>query len=142
MSENNTALPDFRLDHTMIRVRSLDRTLDFYTRILGMKILRQNEYPEGRFTNTFVGYTDEDSGTNLEITYNWDQQDDYDRGNGWGHLAIKVSDVYAASAYLKEQGVKFSKEPSPMKSGTRVLAFIKDPDGYPIELNEPLSKDN
>ena len=131
---------DFRLDHTMLRVKDLDRSLNFYIRVLGMKLLRKNEYPEGRFTNTFVGYTEEDEGTNLELTYNWDQEEEYIKGNGWGHLAIKVSDVYAASEYLKENGVEFTKEPSPMKNGTRILAFIKDPDGYVIELNEPLGK--
>ena len=106
--------PDFRLDHTMIRVLDQDRTLDFYTRILGMKILRQNEYPEGRFTNTFVGYQ--------------------------GHLALKVSDVYATAEYLKSEGVEFVREPGPMNAGTRIIAFFKDPNGYVIELNEPLSK--
>jgi len=136
----NTASPDFRIDHTMLRVSDLEKSLDFYVRILGMKILRQNEYPQGRFTNTFVGYHGEDDGTNLELTYNWDQTEPYDRGNAWGHIALKVSDVYAASEYLKQEGVEFTKEPSPMKNGTRILAFIKDPDGYPIELNEPLSK--
>jgi len=132
--------PDFKIDHTMLRVKNLKKSLHFYVDILGMKILRQNEYPNGRFTNTFVGYQDEDSGTTLELTYNWDQDKPYDRGNGWGHIALKVSDVYAASEYLKSHGVEFTKEPSPMKGGTRILAFIKDPDGYPIELNEPLSK--
>ncbi len=136
----NTANPDFRIDHTMLRVSDLEKSLDFYVRILGMKILRQNEYPQGRFTNTFVGYHGEDDSTNLELTYNWDQTEPYDRGNAWGHIALKVSDVYAASEYLKQEGVEFTKEPSPMKNGTRILAFIKDPDGYPIELNEPLSK--
>ncbi len=136
----NTANPDFRIDHTMLRVSDLEKSLDFYVRILGMKILRQNEYPQGRFTNTFVGYHGEDDGTNLELTYNWDQTEPYNRGNAWGHIALKVSDVYAASEYLKQEGVEFTKEPSPMKNGTRILAFIKDPDGYPIELNEPLSK--
>ena len=140
MNQLNTASPDFRIDHTMLRVSNLDKSLDFYVRILGMKILRQNEYPEGRFTNTFVGYHGEDEGTNLELTCNWDQSEPYDRGNAWGHIALKVSDVYAASEYLKGEGVEFTKEPSPMKNGTRILAFIKDPDGYPIELNEPLSK--
>jgi len=107
-----------------------------------MKIHRNTEYPEGRFTNTFVGYIGEDEGTNIELTYNWDQEEDYVRGNGWGHLAIKVSDVYATSEYLKQHGVEFTKEPSPMKNGTRILAFIKDPDGYVIELNEPLEQKN
>ncbi len=132
--------PEFKIDHTMLRVKDLEKSLHFYVNILGMNILRQNEYPNGRFTNTFVGYQDEDSGTSLELTYNWDQDKPYDRGNGWGHIALKVPDVYAASEYLKSHGVEFTKEPSPMKGGTRILAFIKDPDGYPIELNEPLSK--
>ena len=139
MTDTSKSMPDFRLDHTMLRVKDLDRSLDFYTRILGMKIHRKTEYPQGRFTNTFIGYIGEDEGTNLELTYNWDQAEEYTKGNSWGHLALKVPDVYAASAYLKKQGVEFTKEPSPMKNGTRILAFIKDPDGYVIELNEPIS---
>ena len=139
MTDTTLPLPDFRLDHTMLRVKDLERSLDFYTGILGMKIHRKTEYPEGRFTNTFVGYTGEDNGTNLELTYNWDQLEEYTKGNAWGHLALKVSDVYTTSAYLKQHGVEFTKERSPMKNGTRILAFIKDPDGYVIELNEPLS---
>ena len=142
MTEQTLSMPDFRLDHTMIRVKDLDRSLDFYTRILGMKIHRKTEYPEGRFTNTFVGYIGEDEGTNIELTYNWDQQENYNKGIGWRHLAIKASDVYETSEYLKQQGVEFTKEPSPMKNGTRILAFIKDPDGYVIELNEPLEQKN
>ncbi len=137
----DAAIPDFRLDHTMIRVRDLDRSLDFYTRILGMRILRKRDYPDGKFTNVFVGYHDEDEGTNLELTYNWDQEKNYEKGTAWGHLAIKVPDVYAASEYLRQQGVEFSKDPSPMKGGVRILAFIKDPDGYSIELNEPINKE-
>ncbi len=140
MNQLNTTSPDFRIDHTMLRVSNLEKSLDFYVRILGMKILRQNEYPEGRFTNTFVGYHGEDDGANLELTYNWDQTEPYQRGNAWGHIALKVSDVHAASEYLKNEGIEFTKEPGPMKNGTRILAFIKDPDGYPIELNEPLQK--
>jgi len=138
MSDKEIQIPDFRLDHTMLRVKDLEKSIHFYTKILGMRILRKNEYPEGRFTNTFIGYTDEDYGTNLELTYNWDQEEEYVKGNAWGHLALKVSDVYATSNYLKEKGVEFTKEPSPMKNGTRIIAFIKDPDGYVIELNEPL----
>ena len=133
------ATPDFRIDHAMIRVSDLDKSLDFYTRILGMKILRKTDYPEGRFTNTFVGYHGEDQGPTLELTHNWDQKEPYQRGNAWGHIALKVADVYAAGKYLKSEGVHFIKEPSPMKHGTRILAFIADPDGYPIELNEPVS---
>jgi len=140
MNHTSASKPEFRIDHTMLRVKDLEKSLDFYVRILGMKILRQNEYPEGRFTNTFIGYQDEDEGTTIELTYNWDQEEPYDRGNAWGHIALKVSDVYAASEYLESEGVEFTKQPSPMKNGTRILAFIKDPDGYPIELNEPLSK--
>jgi lactoylglutathione lyase len=131
--------PDFRLDHTMIRVFDQEQTLDFYTRILGMKILRQTEYPEGRFTNTFVGYQGEDEGTTIEMTYNWDQQEPYDFGTAWGHMALKVSDVYATAEYLKSEGVEFVREPGPMNAGTRIIAFFKDPNGYVFELNEPLS---
>jgi len=131
--------PDFRLDHTMIRVFDQDETLNFYTRILGMKILRQAEYPDGRFTNTFIGYQDEDDGTSIEMTYNWDQQEPYDMGNAWGHFALKVSDVYATAEFLKSEGVEFVREAGPMNAGTRIIAFFKDPNGYVIELNEPLS---
>lgn len=140
MTDSNTTRPDFRIDHTMLRVSDLDRSLDFYVRILGMKVLRQTEYPAGKFTNTFIGYQGEDDGTTLELTWNWDQTEPYDRGNAWGHIALKASDVYAAGEYLRREGVEFIKEPGPMKNGTRILAFIKDPDGYPIELNEPLSR--
>jgi len=131
--------PDFRLDHTMIRVFDQDKSLDFYTRILGMKILRQTEYPDGRFTNTFIGYQDEDDGTSIEMTYNWDQQEPYDMGNAWGHFALKVSDVYATAEYLKSEGVEFVRDAGPMNAGTRIIAFFKDPNGYVIELNEPIS---
>ena len=134
--------PDFRLDHTMIRVFDQDKTLDFYTRILGMKILRQTEYPDGRFTNTFIGYRDEDDGTSIEMTYNWDQLEPYDMGNAWGHFALKVSDVYATAEYLKSEGVEFVRDAGPMNAGTRIIAFFKDPNGYVIELNEPVSASN
>ena len=132
--------PNFRLDHTMIRVFDQEKTLDFYTRILGMKILRQTDYPEGRFTNTFVGYQSEDEGTTIEMTYNWDQQEPYELGTAYGHMALKVDDVYATAEYLKSQGVEFVREPGPMNAGTRIIAFFKDPNGYVFELNEPLSK--
>jgi len=132
--------PNFRLDHTMIRVFDQEKTLDFYTRILGMKILRQTDYPEGRFTNTFVGYQGEDEGTTIEMTYNWDQQEPYEVGTAYGHMALKVDDVYATAEYLKSQGVEFVREPGPMNAGTRIIAFFKDPNGYVFELNEPLGK--
>ena len=134
--------PDSRLDHTMIRVFDQDKTLDFYTRILGMKILRQTEYPDGRFTNTFIGYRGEDDGTNIEMTYNWDQQEPYEMGDAWGHFALKVSDVYATAEYPKSEGVEFVREAGPMNAGTRIIAFFKDPNGYVIELNEPTSANN
>ena len=124
----------FRMAHTMIRVGDLERSLDFYTRLLGMRLLRQKEYPDGKFTNTFVGYGDEATDTVIELTYNWEQSEPYELGNGWGHLALEVPDVYAACEKLTEAGVKITRAPGPMKHGTRVIAFIEDPDGYKIEL--------
>lgn len=130
--------PDgFRVAHTMIRVKDLDKSLDFYTRHLGMTVIRQTEYPDGKFTNTFVGYGPEATHPTIELTYNWDQEEPYDRGNGWGHLAIEVPDIYAACEKLEADGVPIPRPPGPMKSGTRVIAFIEDPDGYRIELIEP-----
>lgn len=128
----------FRFAHTMIRVRDLDRTLDFYTRMLGMQVLRQRAYPDGRFTNTFIGYDEEDASTVIELTWNWDQAEPYDLGNGWGHLALEVADVHATCEKLGAEGVRITRAPGPMKHGTRVIAFIEDPDGYKIELLEPL----
>ena len=127
----------FRLAHTMIRVADLDRTLDFYTRLLGMRVLRQNEYPGGRFTNTFIGYDEEDSSTVIELTWNWDQTEPYDLGNGWGHLALEVPDVYATCEQLSAEGVRIARPPGPMKHGKRNIAFVEDPNGYKIELLEP-----
>ena len=128
----------FRLAHTMIRVVDLDRTLDFYTRLLGMRVLRQSEYSEGRFTNTFIGYDEEDAGTVIELTWNWDQSGPYDLGTGWGHLALEVPDVYSTCKQLSAEGVRITRPPGPMKHGTRVIAFVEDPNGYKIELIEPL----
>ena len=128
----------FRMAHTMIRVRNLDKSVDFYTRLLGMRVLRQKEYPGGKFTNTFVGYDDEASSTVIEMTYNWDQDKPYELGDGWGHLALEVPDVYATCAALDKEGVNIPRAAGPMKHGTRVIAFIEDPDGYKIELLEPL----
>ena len=129
--------PTFRIDHAMIRVSDLDKSLDFYTRILGMEVLRKSEYPEGKFTNVFVGHHG-DGAAKLELTYNWEQDEPYERGTAWGHIALTVDDLPAAGAYLKAEGVVFIKEPSPMKHGTRMIAFVKDPDGYPIELIESM----
>ena len=129
----------YRLAHTMIRVSDLDRSLDFYTRLLGMRVLRQKEYPEGKFTNTFVGYGAEETDAVIELTYNWEQQEPYDKGNAWGHLALEVPDVYATCSTLESEGVPIPRPAGPMKHGNRVIAFIEDPDGYKIELLEPLS---
>ena len=128
----------YRLAHTMIRVRDLEKSLDFYTRILGMQVLRQKEYPGGRFTNTFVGYGPEETHPAIELTYNWDQEEPYDMGNGWGHVALEVPDVYGACEALQEAGANITRPPGPMKNGTRVIAFVEDPDGYKVELLEPL----
>lgn len=122
-----------RLLHTMLRVGDLQRSIDFYTRVLGMKLLRQKEYPDGKFTLAFVGYGDERDSTVIELTYNWDT-DHYDIGKGFGHLAIEVDDVYRAVEDLRERGGKVIREAGPMNAGTTIIAFIEDPDGYQIEL--------
>jgi lactoylglutathione lyase len=122
--------------HTMIRVKNLDRSLDFYTRLLGMSLLRKNDYPGGRFTLAFVGYGDEASTAVLELTHNWDQAEPYVLGSGFGHVAIGVPDIYGACQRLEREGVKIPRPPGPMKHGTTVIAFVEDPDGYKIELIE------
>ncbi|MDH3452120.1 MAG: lactoylglutathione lyase [Gammaproteobacteria bacterium] len=138
MSESQTPVkPVFRMAHTMIRVGDLDRSLDFYTRMPGMRLLRQSEYPDGKFTNVFVGYSDEATDAVIELTYNWKQSEPYELGNGWGHLALEVPDVHATCEKLQREGVRITGAPGPMKHGTRVIAFIEDPDGYKIELLEP-----
>lgn len=125
-----------RFLHTMLRVSDLQRSIDFYTDVLGMKLLRQKEYPEGKFTLAFLGYGDEKNHTALELTYNWDT-DHYDIGNGFGHLAIEVDDVYQAAEAIRAAGGKIIREPGPMNAGTTLLAFVADPDGYEIELLQP-----
>lgn len=122
-----------RLLHTMLRVVNLKRAIDFYTHVLGMKLLRQKDYPDGKFTLAFVGYGDESDNTVIELTHNWDT-DSYDLGEGYGHIAIEVDDVYAAVKELKDRGGKVVREAGPMNAGTTVIAFIEDPDGYPVEL--------
>ena len=136
---NNDMSNKYRLAHTMIRVRDLEKSLDFYTRLLGMRVLRQKEYPDGKFTNTFIGYGPEDTNTLIELTYNWDQEESYELGTGWGHLALEVPDVYAACEALEKEGANIPRPAGPMKHGTRVIAFVEDPDGYKIELLEPLA---
>ena len=122
-----------RILHTMIRVGDLDKSIAFYTEILGMQLLRRTDYPEGRFTLAFVGYGDEASEAVLELTHNWDTPS-YELGNGYGHVALAVDDAYAACAEIKARGGKVTREAGPMKGGTRVIAFVEDPDGYKIEL--------
>ena len=126
----------FALLHTMIRVRDLERSIDFYSRHLGMKVLRHKDYPDGKFTNVFIGYGDEKSNTVVELTHNWDTPEPYDLGTGWGHLAVGVPDIYATCEQLAAEGVNIPRAPGPMKHGTTVIAFIEDPDGYKIELIE------
>lgn len=121
--------------HTMIRVGDLDKSIAFYTQLLGMTLLRRSDYPDGRFTLAFVGYGDEKSNTVLELTHNWDTPA-YDLGNGFGHVALGVPDIYATCEQLAQAGAKITRPPGPMKHGTTVIAFIEDPDGYKIELIE------
>ena len=122
-----------RLLHTMLRVGDLDRSIKFYTELLGMKLLRREDYPEGKFTLAFVGYEDESTGTVIELTHNWETPS-YDLGNGFGHLAVAVDDAYAACEKIKAQGGKVTREAGPMKHGSTVIAFVEDPDGYKIEF--------
>lgn len=127
-----------RLLHTMLRVGNLQRSIDFYTNILGMKLLRQKDYPDGRFSLAFVGYGEESRNSVIELTYNWDTEQ-YDLGNGFGHLAIEVDDVYQATERIRDQGGKIIRDAGPMNAGTTIIAFVEDPDGYPIELLGPKS---
>ena len=122
-----------RILHTMIRVGDLDKSIAFYTEILGMQLLRRQDYQDGRFTLAFVGYGPESEGAVLELTHNWDTAA-YNLGNGYGHVALAVDDAYAACAEIKARGGKVTREAGPMKHGTTVIAFVEDPDGYKIEL--------
>ena len=140
-ASQNTAQPvldtrKFRMLHTMLRVKDLEKSLDFYTRLLGMKLLRQKDYPSGEFTLAFVGYGDETSHTVIELTHNWGQEEPYNLGSGYGHIAIAVPDAYAVCDKLAAEGVKIPRPAGPMKHGGSVIAFIEDPDGYKIELIE------
>lgn len=122
-----------RILHTMLRTGDLQRAIDFYTRILGMRLLRQQDYPEGEFTLAFLGYGDESAQSVIELTYNWGV-DSYDLGNGYGHIAIEVDDVYQATERIKAQGGRILRAAGPMNAGRTIIAFVEDPDGYPIEL--------
>ena len=125
-----------RFLHTMIRVKDLDKSLNFYTELLGMKLLRKRDYPTGKFTLAFVGYGDETDSTVIELTHNWEQADPYQLGSAFGHLAIGVPDVYKTCEKLGAAGVKIPRPAGPMAHGGSVIAFIEDPDGYRIELVE------
>jgi lactoylglutathione lyase len=117
----------------MLRVGNLERSLEFYTKVLGMRLLRRQDYPEGKFTLAFVGYDDEARSAVLELTYNWGV-DKYELGTGYGHVAIEVDDAYAACEETRRRGGKVTREAGPMKHGTTVIAFVEDPDGYKIEF--------
>ena len=122
-----------RVLHTMIRVGDLERSIEFYTQVLGMRLLRRSDYESGRFTNVFVGYDDESKSAVLELTHNWDTKS-YDLGTGYGHVAIEVDDAYKACDEVSKRGGKVTREAGPMKHGTTVIAFVEDPDGYKIEF--------
>lgn len=122
-----------RILHTMLRTGDLDRSIKFYTEILGMKLLRREDYPAGKFTLAFLGYGPESESSAIELTYNWGV-DRYEIGTGYGHLAIEVDDVYQATAEVKSRGGKILREAGPMNAGTTIISFIEDPDGYPVEL--------
>ncbi|MEA2093282.1 MAG: lactoylglutathione lyase [Pseudomonadota bacterium] len=122
-----------RLLHTMLRVGNLERSIDFYTSVLGMRLLRRKDYPDGRFTLAFVGYGDESGNTVIELTHNWDTER-YNPGDGYGHIAIEVADVHAAVEELRGRGGKVIRDAGPMNAGTTIIAFIEDPDGYALEL--------
>jgi len=122
-----------RILHTMLRVGDLQRSIDFYTQVLGMKLLRQKDYPDGKFTLAFVGYGNEKDNTVIEMTYNWGV-DSYELGDGFGHIALEVDDVYNATNEIRNRGGKILRDAGPMNAGTTIIAFVEDPDGYQIEL--------
>ncbi|WP_020683700.1 lactoylglutathione lyase [Marinobacterium rhizophilum] len=122
-----------RILHTMLRVTDLQKSISFYTELMGMRLLRRKDYPEGKFTLAFLGYGDESETTALELTHNWDITS-YELGTAYGHIAIEVDDVYEACDSIKTKGGQVVREAGPMKGGNSILAFVKDPDGYMIEL--------
>jgi lactoylglutathione lyase len=130
------ATSKFRLLHIMIRVLHLEKSIDFYTRHLGMRVLRKTDYPDGKFTLAFVGYGNEITDTVVELTHNWDETEPYQIGSGFGHLAVAVPNIYEACDQMSVEGVTISRKPGPMKHGKSVIAFIEDPDGYKVELIE------
>ena len=129
MGNNN-----FKYLHTMMRVNDLDESINFYSKFFGMKLLRKSDYPDGKFTLAFLGYGDEENNTVLELTHNWDQEEKYNVGNAWGHIAIGVENIYEFCRELEENNVNVTRKPGPMKHGNTVIAFLLDPNGYQIEL--------
>ena len=121
---------EFQMLHTMLRVRDLDKSIDFYTKFLGMTLLRKREVPEAKYTNVFVGYGPEDTHAVLELTYNWEQDEDYEIGTAYGHIALGVRGIYDICDKLEVAGVNIPRKPGPVKHGTTHIAFIEDPDGY------------
>ncbi len=131
-----------RILHTMLRDGDLDRSIRFYTEVLGMTLLRRKDYPDGKFTLAFIGYGNESENTVIELTHNWDT-DSYDLGSGYGHIALEVDDVYEATEQIRQNGGKILRDAGPMNAGTTIIAFVEDPDGYQIELigkKAPLTK--
>jgi len=124
-----------RILHSMIRVNNLEESIKFYTEVLGMSLIREKEYPEGKFSLAFLGYGKETEETVIELTYNWDKSE-YDHGNAFGHIALEVDDIYKACDEIKKQGTKIIRDPGPMMGSKLLLAFIEDPNGYKIELIE------
>ncbi len=122
-----------RILHTMLRVGSLQQSVRFYTEVLGMSLLRKTDYPDGKFTNVFIGYGDEKEQTVIELTHNW-ETDHYDIGSGYGHIALEVDDVYQATEEIRARGGKIIRDAGPMNAGSTIIAFVEDPDGYQIEL--------
>jgi len=125
-----------RILHTMLRVGNLEKSIKFYTEIFEMQLLRKKDYPDGKFTLAFLGYGDEASNSAIELTHNWDTEH-YDLGNGYGHIALEVDDVYRAVEAIKKQGGNVIREAGPMNAGSTIIAFVEDPDGYQIELLAP-----
>ncbi len=123
-----------RMLHTMLRVKNLEKSVEFYTKLLGMKELRRREVPDGKYTLVFVGYGETPGVNEIELTFNWDQTEGYELGTGFGHLAVGLPDVYKACDELKAAGAKITREAGPVKFGTTVIAFVEDPDGYKVEL--------
>ena len=129
MGNNN-----FKYLHTMMRVHDLDESINFYSKFFGMKLLRKSDYPDGKFTLAFLGYGNEENNTVLELTHNWDQEEKYNLGNAWGHIAIGVENIYEFCRELEENNINVTRKPGPMKHGNTVIAFLLDPNGYQIEL--------